>query len=336
MTQQDPAADLQRLVNGYQISQAISVAATLGIADLLKDGPRANDDLAAATNTHPRSLYRLLRALAAAGVFHEHDDQRFSLTPIGEFLRSDAPGSSAPWAAQIGRQYFWQAWGDLLHSVRTGENAFRHQHATDVWTYRAAHPEDSAVFDRAMTGQSHRTNGAVVAAYDFSRFARIMDIGGGQGSLLAAMLAANPSAKGVLFDQAHVVSGAPAVLEAAKVADRCEVVAGSFFEAVPGGADAHVLKQIIHNWEDDAAASILRVCRRAIDPAGTLLVVEQVVAPPNDGPTGKFMDLNMLLLPGGQERTRDEFAALFATAGFRLTRVIPTASPASIIEAVPA
>lgn len=336
MTEQDPAADLQRLVNGYQVSQAISVAATLGIADLLKDGPRTSDDLAAAAGAHPRALYRLLRALAAVGVFHEHHDQRFSLAPIGEFLRSDAAGSSAPWAAQIGRQYFWQAWGDLLHSVRTGENAFRHQHGTDVWTYRSTRPEDNAAFDRAMTGQSRRIDGAVVAAYDFSRYARIMDVGGGHGSLLAAILGANPSSKGVLFDQPHVVSGALALLETAGAADRCEVVGGSFFESVPDGADAHVLKQIIHDWEDGDATKILRACRRAINPDGTLLIVEHVVAPPNHAPAGKFMDLNMLVLPGGQERTRDEFAALFAAAGFRLTRVIPTASPASIIEGIPA
>jgi hypothetical protein len=335
MNQQSPTAELMRLVTAYRISQAIYVAATLGIADLLKDGARSSDDLAAATGAHPRSLYRLLRALAAAGVFHEDEGQRFSLTPVGEGLRTDMPASLGAQAAFIGRPYYWQVWGDLLHSVRTGENAFRHVHGIDVWEYRAERPEESALFDNVMTTGARGRADAVLAAYDFGRFKRIMDVGGGQGALLTSILTAHPAVRGVLFDQPHVVSGAGEVLRLAGVADRCEVVAGSFFDEMPQGADAHILQQIVHDWDDEAAAAILRTCRRAIAPGGTLIVIEQVIAPPNQGGEGKFMDLNMLVAPGGQERNREEFAALFAAAGFTLTDVIPTASPAGIVVATP-
>jgi hypothetical protein len=336
MTQPKPSAELMRLVNGYQVSQAIHVAATLGIADLLKDGPRTSDDLAAATSTHPRSLYRLLRALAAVGVFHEDADRRFTLTPMGDCLRSDAPESVGPWAAFIGRSYYWDVWGHLLDSVQTGESSFPLLHGTNVWDYRSQHLEESVIFDRAMTANSRGVGDAVVAAYDFSRFRCVIDVAGGQGGLLAAIVAANPGLRGVLFDQPHVVARAEEVLRAAGVADRCDIVAGSFFEAVPEGGDAHVLKKILHDWDDATATTILQACRRAINPGGRLLIVEHVIAPPNEAPVAKFQDLNMLVSPGGQERTREEFAALFAAAGFTLTDVIPTADPASIIEGAPA
>lgn len=331
-----PSAELLRLVNGYQVSQAIHVAATLGIADLLRDGPRASDDLATATRTHPASLYRVLRALAAVGVFHEDEGRRFSLTAMGECLRSDAADPVGPWAAYVGRPYVWQAWAHLLHGVRTGENAFRHVHGVDAWEYRSRHPEEGAVFDRAMTGLSRRLAEAVVAAYDFARFGRVVDVGGGHGAMLAAILAAHPRMRGVLFDQPHVVAGAEAVLRAAGVAERCEVAAGSFFEAVSGGGDAYLLKAILHDWDDAASAAILKTCRRAMRPETRLLVLERVVAPPNEVPEAKFSDLNMLVVPGGRERTREEFAALFAAAGFRLEAVVPTGTRLCVIEGAPA
>ena len=335
MAEQNPSVELTRLVNGYQVSQAIHVVATLGIADLLKDGPRTSDDLAAAANVHPRSLYRVLRALAAVGVFHEGEGRAFSLTLMGEGLRSDAADPVGPWAAFIGRPYYWQAWAHLLHSVRTGENAFRHVHGADVWEYRARHPEEGAIFDRAMTGLSRDIARAVVSAYDFSRFGRVVDVGGGQGALLVAILAAHPDMRGVLFDQSHVVTRAGEVLKAAGVADRCEVVGGNFFEAVPGDGDAYLLKAILHDWDDAASIAIFEACCRAMRPEAKLLVLERVIAPPNESPDAKFGDLNMLVSPGGQERTPDEFVALFAAAGFRLTAVIPTGTRLSVIEGVP-
>ena len=199
----------------------------------------------------------MLRALASVGVLHEDDDGRFALTAIGECLRSDAPEPVGGWAAFVGRPYHWQAWGALLHGVRTGENAFRSVHGTDVWDYRAAHPEEGAIFDAAMTDIMLRANAHLLAAYDFGRFATVVDVGGGRGAFLGAVLEANPGMRGVLFDQPHVVEGAV-------VGERCEVVAGSFFEAVPEGADAYLLKAVLHDWEDDDALRILRRCRAAI------------------------------------------------------------------------
>jgi hypothetical protein len=332
----NPAGDLMRLINGFQISQAIHVAAVLGIADRLKDGPRSAEELAAATGTHARSLYRLLRALAAVGVLHENADARFASTPMGDCLRSDAAASVASWAAFIGRPYFWQAWGHLLHSVRTGENAFRHLQGMDVWTYRAEHPEDGIAFDRAMTSLTRGVVEAVVGSYDFGPFPCVVDVGGGQGALLAAILGAHRGMRGILFDLPPVVAKAGDLLRQAGVADRCEIVSGSFFERVPEGGDAYLLKAILHDWEDDAALAILRICRRAMRPGRRLLVLERLIGSPNEQPETKFSDLNMMVMPGGQERTREEFAALFAAAGFRLVAVTPTGTRMSVIEGLPA
>jgi hypothetical protein len=331
-----PAAELMRLVNGYQVSQAIHVAATLGIADLLQDGARSSDELAAATGTHPPSLYRVLRALAAVGVFREEAEGRFALTPMGACLRSDAADPVAPWAAFIGRPYVWQAWSSLIHAVRTGENAFPHVHGRDVWTHRAEHAEESAIFDRAMTAISRGVVEAIVGSYNFGLFRCIVDVGGSHGALLAGILGAHPAARGILFDRPHVVSGAGALLQKAGVADRCTVVGGSFFEGVPEGGDAYVLKAILHDWDDAAATAILLACRRAMKPGRRLLVVERLIGPPNEQPEAKFSDLNMMVTPGGQERTRDEYTALFDAAGFRLIAVVPTGTRLSIVEGLPA
>ena len=325
---------LMRLVNGFRVSAAVSAAATLGIADLLIAGPRSSDDLAAATGTHPRSLYRLLRALAAVGVFHEDDERRFALTPMSECLRSDAPVPAGPWAQFLSRPHFWDTWTDLLFSVRTGENAFLHRNGIDVWEYRKRNPEEGLAFDQAMEGLSRSVIADVVRTYDFTRFPTIVDVAGGTGAMLAGILRAHASGRGIVFDQPHVVEGAPKVLAAAGVADRCDIVGGDFFTSVPHG-DALILKAILHDWDDKEATAILRRCREAIAPAGTLLVLERVVAPPNQGPEAKFDDLVMHVLPGGMERTLDEFAALFAAAGFRLTNSIPTGTRMNLIEAEP-
>jgi hypothetical protein len=319
----DPAVAIRRLVDGYQVSQAIHVAATLGIADLLAAGARSSDELAAATDADATSMYRLLRALASVGVLHESEGREFELTELGEQLRTDVEESIAGWAAFIGTGAYWSAWGDLLHSVRTGENAFRHVHGTDVWTHRSTRPDDNAIFGRAMASSTRRTTGALMAAYDFSGFATIADIGGGTGALIGAILAATPESRGILFDQPHVVAGAPEVLSAIGVADRCEIVAGSFFEAVPAGADAYTMRTVLHDWSDEDGARILRVVRQAMPDHSRLLVIERVIAPPNEGRFGKFSDLNMLVAPGGRERTRDEFATLFEQGGFRLAEVVP-------------
>ena len=325
---------MRRLVDGYQISQALHVVATLGIADLLVEATRTSDELAAATDVHAPTLYRLLRALASVGVVLELEGRRFQLTPLGERLRSDVPDSIAGWAAYVGRAPHWQAWGGLLHSVRTGENAFQHHHGTDVWTYRSTRPEESAAFDRAMTSNSRRFNAALLAAYDFGRFRRIVDVGGGNGAFIAAILAAHRDVEAVLFDQPHVVARASALLEEAGVSSRCQVVGGSFFDAVPAGAEAYVLRAVIHDWDDEESIQILQVVRHAMQPDGFVLLIERVIAPPNEGRDGKFSDLNMLVAPGGRERTRDEFAALLEGSGLRLHRIVD-AGALSVVEATP-
>lgn len=316
------AAELRRLVNGYQVSQAIHAAATLGIADLLADGPRASDDLAAATGTDPRALYRLLRALSSVGVFHEDAERRFALTELGAALRTDSPDSMVDMVIYSGRQYYREAWSSLLESVRTGDTAFRLVHGVDVWEYRAQRPEESAIFDRAMAALSRMQVRWVLDAYDFGRFRKIVDVGGGNGALLGALLAEHEHLRGVLFDQPHVVAGVD-------LGERGEVVAGSFFETVPDGGDAYLLKWIIHDWEDDDATRILRTVRRHGE---TILLIERVIGPPNEGAEAKFSDLNMLVAPGGKERTREEFAALFDAGGYRLLEVTPTAGAMCVIE----
>jgi O-methyltransferase domain/Dimerisation domain len=332
-----PTAALRRLVNGYQVTQAIHVAATLGIADLLRDGPRASYDLAAASEAHAASLHRVLRALASVGVLREGDDGRFALTEVGDCLRSDAAEPVGGWAAYVGLPSHFAAWSRLLHTVRTGENAFRAVHGTDVWEYRSRHPDESAIFDRAMTDITVRANRHLIDVYDFSGFEWVVDVGGGHGALIAALLAEHPGMRGALFDQPHVVADAAAVLDAAGVTDRCEVIGGSFFDdALPAGADAYLLKAILHDWEDDDAVRILRACRDAVPPRGALVVLERELGPTNENPDAKLSDLNMMVGPGGRERTRDEFADLLAAGGFDLTRTVPSAMALSVLEARPA
>lgn len=330
----DAVPTVRRLIEGYQISQAIHASVMLGIADLLAAGSRTNDELAAATGTHAPTLYRLLRALASVEVLRELDDRRFELTTLGECLRTDVPHSLASWAAFVGRPYYWQAWTGLLHSVHTGENAFRHINGMDVWTYRSNYPEENAIFNRAMIALSRRSFADLLATYDFGRFHTLVDVGGGNGALLAAILGAHPMLQAILFDQPHVVAAAPALLAEAGVAERCQVVAGDFFVAVPRGADAYVLRVIIHDWEDEEAIRILRTVRAAIRTDGLLLLIEHVIGPPNEGREAKFSDLNMLVSPGGRERTQEEFATLLAAADFNLVRVVDAGAYA-VIEATP-
>jgi hypothetical protein len=329
----DPRDTLRSLVDGYQASQALHVAATLGIADLLAAGPRSCDELAASSGARRGSLYRLLRALASVGVLWEADDRRFALTPVGECLRSDVPGSLAPRAIYVGRPDHWQAWGALLHSVRTGENAFRHVHGVSVWEHRAGHPHDGAVFDAAMAAATQGSTAALLDAYDFGRFTSVVDVGGGQGAFLAALLARHPTVRGVLFDQEHVVAAAQRILDEAGVTGRCRIMSGSFFDAVPVSGDAYVLKAILHDWDDHDASAILRACRQAIRDDAALLVIERDLGPANAGAEAKFSDLNMLVAPGGRERTRDEYEALLNGAGFRLAAVIAAGAGPHVLEA---
>jgi hypothetical protein len=335
MTTHDVGAELSKLLMGFRVSQAIHVAAGLGLADLLASGARASDELATATNTHPMALYRLMRALASAGIFRERDHRRFELTVIGELLRSDIAGTQDPMAQLVGRPSYWQAWGDLLHAVRSGETAFNHVHGVDVWEYRASHAQEGEVFDCAMAAHTDRFAAAVAEVCDFDRFASVVDVGGGDGTFLARILTAHPRVHATLLDQPHVIARAAASFESLGLSSRCRAAAGDFFVSVPEGGDAYLLKSILHDWDDKGSADILHTCRKAMKSTSRLLVVEHVIGPPNTGPEGKFADLHMLVLTGGRERTRDEFAALFGQSGFRLVSVTPTSTPLFVIEGMP-
>lgn len=333
-TQTPPDALLQ-MMTGYWISKAIYVAAKLGVADLLTDGPLSAEELAMATQTHGPALYRLLRALASVGVFSEESPGRFTLTPLATLLRSDTPDSMRALAIMYAEEQS-RAWDDVLHSVQTGQPAFEHAFGARYFDYFATHPEASRVFNEAMVGWTTQVVDAVVAAYDFSPFATVMDVGGGHGALLAAILKSAPAAQGILFDQPHVVEGAEPFLAAAGVVNRCERVGGDFFAEIPAGADAYVLAQILHDWDDERSVAILRQVRRAMPAHGKLLVVELVLPEGNDPFLGKWLDLHMLVLLGGQERTVAQYAALLRAAGFELLGVIPTTAQQSIVEARPA
>jgi len=331
MTAPALSIELMRLINGYQVSQALHVAAMLGVADQLKDGSKSYEIVAQACGAHPTSLYRLLRALAAVGVFREGDNKEFSLTPLGLCLTSDAPRSTRNYARWIGTPGQWGSWGNFLQSIKSGESAVGFTYGTDAWTYRRDHPEEQAIFDSAMTGNSRSEAQAVLDAYDFSRFGCVVDVGGGQGVLLKTILLACPATCGILFDQPQVTASADQTL--AELAERCQIVAGSFFDAVPQNGDVYIMKVILHDWEDARSTEILRTCRRAMSPTATLILIERVVGLPNEMPESKFSDLNMMVQYGAMERTHQEFDELLKSGGFEITEVRPTRSPLSIIVA---
>lgn len=334
MQQPPPSAVMTQLIISFMQTQAIYAAAKLGIADLVKDKPKTSAELAQATGVDARSLYRLLRALSSIGVFTEVDPDSFGLTSLAETLRSDVPGSLRGTAIYMGEEWHMRPWNDIMYSVQTGRPSFERIFGLPVFPYFAGHPEDARVFNDAMTSFSSSIVAAIIAAYDFSSIERIVDVAGGHGMLISAILKANPQMKGILFDQPAVIEKAGALLEAEGVADRCEMVAGDFFESVPGGGDAYIMKHIIHDWDDERSLAILRNCHRVMRSDDRVLLIEMVVPPGNAPGPGKFLDLEMLLFTGGCERTEEEYAALFERAGFRLTRITPTQSPYSVIEAV--
>ncbi|MBV9957653.1 MAG: methyltransferase [Acidobacteria bacterium] len=327
---------LMQLSGGAFISQAVSVAAKLGLADLLKERPKQVSELAAETRMHERSLYRLLRCLASVGVFAEIDPQVFGLTPLAEPLRTDAPNSVRDLVIFMGEPWHWRVYGEMLYSVETGQSAWGRVNDGDVFDYFGKHPAESEIFNRAMTNLSRLAIPVVVEAYDFKGIGTLADIAGGHGLLLSGILKANPDLKGWLFDLPQVLEGATAMLEQEGVAERVELRRGSFFESVPAGADAYLMKHIIHDWDDERSLTILRNIHRAMPEHGKLLLVEMVIAPGNEPHFGKVQDLEMLVSPGGIERTADEYRELYKQAGFELTRIIQTASPLSIIEGVKA
>lgn len=331
MDHTSPQAQLNQLISGYMRTQAVYVAAKLGIADLLSTGSRTADELAQATYMHAPSLFRLLRALASLGVFAEDESSRFGLTPIAECLRSDVPGSQRALAIMSGEEHF-KAWGELLYSIQTGKTSFDKLYGMPIFDFLSQNLEQAKVFDAAMVGVHGRETAAMTDAYDFSEIGVLADVGGGNGSLLSFVLKASPNLKGMLYDLPGVVERAKAGLQAAGLADRCEVIGGSFFESIPEGADAYLMRHIIHDWDDEKSLTILRNVHRAMRPDARLLVVEGVIPPGNDPSFSKLLDLTMLTLPGGKERTEEEYRTLFRAGGFELTRIVPTAAEISVIE----
>jgi len=323
---------LTQMLVGFWMSQAIGVAAELAIADRLAAGPRSVDDLAAESGVDGPSLYRLLRALASVGIFAEDGERRFALTGLGALLAGDAPGSLRP-LALLGRSEFYQAWSGLLDAVRAGSPAFDAVYGVPFFDYLECQPARSSLYDAAMNGAHDAETIPVLDAYDFSPLRSLVDVGGGNGLTLATALRRHPRLRGVLFDLPQVAERSGKALASSDIANRIHVVGGSFFDAVPPGADAYLLRHVIHDWDDDSAALILRRCAEVMAENGRVLVVETVI-PAGNGPCfGKWLDL-MMLVVGGRERTLGEYERIFSAAGLRLQRVVPTAHEVSVLEGV--
>ena len=329
----NPQAELRSLVIGHWISQAVRVAAELGLADLLNGGPRSGEELAEACRVDPRSLFRLLRALASVGVFHQLDDDRFELAPMGACLRASAPDSLRAYALVFAGERHVQAWAELTHSVATGAIGYEHRFGTRFYDDLTRDARARELFDQAMAGSMSRIGELVAKAYDFSALATLVDVGGGDATLLSSILAAHPGLRAVLFERPPVVERARRHLIDTGLFDRCQVVPGDFFQAVPDGADAYLLARCLRAFDDDRCLSILAAVHRALSSSGKLLVVERVIPRGEGGRDAKLGDLNMLVLTGGCERSEADFATLLRTAGFELERVIPTHSAMSVVEA---
>ena len=331
-----PPAHVQliQMGTGYWVSRIVYAAAKLGLADRLAKGPMSADQLAGPTGAHAPSLHRLMRTLAGLGVLSEDADHRFSLTPLGEALKADAPGSARATILALAGDWWWQGWEPFLHCLETGQTGMHKVFGMSIFEYLARHAEEASYFNQAMVGFHGDEPPAVAAAYDFSAFHTVVDVGGGTGNLLTVILQRHPRVSGVLADLPHVVREALALIEARGLADRVRVESTDFFKSVPAGGDAYLLSHVLHDWTEDQCLAILGNCRNAMKSDGRLLIVETVL-PAGDTPhPGKLLDIAMLVIPGGQERTEEEYGTLLAKAGFRLTRVVPTQSAVAVVEAV--
>ena len=331
-----PHAQLIQMGAASWISAVVYAAARLSIADHLATGPKSAVELAGTTHSHAPSLHRLMRTLAGLGILTERDAQRFALTPLGEALKSGAPGSARATLIAFCSPAFWHSWEEIIYSLETGKTGFEKANGLPLFEYLAQHPEDASFFSEAMVGFHGAEPPTVAKAYDFSGIKTVVDVGGATGNMLAAILSHHAAPRGVLFDRPHVVRDAPALLRARGVEERVTIEAGDFFKTVPAGGDAYLLSHIIHDWNEDQCLTILGHCRKVMKPDGRLLIVETVL-PTGDTPhQGKVQDMVMLVVPGGQERTEAEYAALLRRSDFRLSRVVPTESVVSVVEALPA
>jgi hypothetical protein len=331
-----PSAAMLTLIMGRWVSHLIYVAAKLELADCLKHGPRAVEELAAAVEVQAPALYRVLRTLASVGVFAETKDKRFKLTPLAVTLQKAIPSSMHAAALLFGEKYQEDARAQLLHGLKTGEIPFLKAHGVPLFEYLEKHPEDLKIFGETMTSVSSTENPVIAAAYKFSGIRTLVDVGGGNGSLLSTILKANPKLKGVLFDQPSVIARAKQDrhVKAKGIAERCALESGDFFETVPKGGDAYMMKRTLHDWDNEHCLKILANCRAAMNQKGRVLVIDSVISPGNDPDRGKLIDMQMFVFTGGRERTRTEFATLFREAGLKLARVVPTNCPLSIVEGV--
>lgn len=330
-----PHVQLIQMAGAGWMSAMAYAAAKLGIADHLAGGAKSAAELAQVTRTHAPSLYRLMRTLANLGILTEREGQRFALTPLGEALKTGAPGAARSTLITFGSRAFWRSWEEILYSIETGKTGFEKANGMPVFDYLAQHPDEAALFSETMVGFHGGEPPTVAKAYDFSRVKCVVDVGGATGNMLAAILSQHPGPRGVLFDRPHVVRDAPALLKARGVMDRVTIEPGDFFKSIPPGGDVYLLSHIIHDWSEEQCLTILGHCRKAMKPDARLLIVETVL-PTGDTPhQGKMQDIIMLVIPGGQERTQAEYATLLRKASFRLERVVPTESVVSVVEAVP-
>lgn len=326
---------LTEMIYGYRLTQLVYAAAKLGIPDLLKDQPRRNEELARLTNTDPSVLYRVMRALASLGLFVEEAPGRFGLAELAAPLLSDVPGTMRPVAILRGEESNWKPWAELFYALKTGENAFAHAFGADLFEYYNANPDAAASFNETMSISTRQTVNALFECYDFSSSRKFVDLGGGHGHLIAALLSRYPAATGVVFEMPYVVDDARKYIENAGLAARCRVVGGNFFESIPRGADTYILRHIVHDWDDERAGILLRNCRSAMCDTGKVLLLESVV-PFRGGRSVKINDVHMMLqTPGGRERTEEEFRELLASNGFRLDRMIPSGEDSYILEGRP-
>jgi hypothetical protein len=325
---------LFQMATGYWLSQAVYVAAKLGLADLMRDGPRSCQELAAVTGTDSQCLFRLMRALSAARIFVHTQSDHFALATAGKRLQKDSPGSQRAIIMTLGEVHY-QAWGNLLHSVRTGSTGFESTFGTSLFAYLQSSPEAADTFNKGMSDVASMLAYAVLLAYDFSQISSLVDVGGGQGQFLRTILQLHPEMKGTIFDLPSTIEQARQYSHGDPCSGRLAAIGGDFFHSVPEGADAYVLCGVIHDWDDDSAVQILRNCRLAMNQKGRLLLVEVVVPDDDAYCFSKLLDLNMMVMTGGRERTRAEFAALLNTAGYSLKRIIPTLAPQSVLEAFP-
>jgi O-methyltransferase/methyltransferase family protein len=327
------AQQIMQLSTGYILSTALHTAVRLKVADLIGAGHTAMRALAEQTTANEDALYRVLRLLASVGVFEEHAPRHFVNTPASSLLRSDVPGSMYPMALWMADPTHFRVYADANHSVSTGQPAIEKTFGVPVFEYFPRNPELSEIFNNAMTAFSAMVIPAVLETYDFSGIGTLVDVAGGHGGVLTGVLQKYSGMRGVLFDLEHVIAGAVPRIAQLGLAERCRTVSGNFFEAVPEGGDAYIMKHIIHDWDDEQAIAILRNIRRAMNRGGRVILVESIVQPGNQPDFAKIIDLEMLLMPGGRERTEAEFRALFAAAGLEMTRIVATGAPLSVIEA---